>query len=172
MGYLGAEASNMKTFEGALFVAEVVGMSCLLGIAIDLVTANVAVEYFTVHHPHVVDSDSPWVMALVWGIGASWWCGLILAPMLWWVNMRRGTPLPARRLLLMVAQAMGLIWLIMMSVMVGVYVLAGMIPLHQRQASFESDRRLMAVAMAHMGEYLLAVVMTIVLCVRISRVKE
>lgn len=57
---------------GIVFLLQVVLLSCLLGIALDMVTANVAVEYFTGHHPHVVDSDSPWVLALVWGPGASW----------------------------------------------------------------------------------------------------
>lgn len=33
-----------------------IGLACCLGIAMDLVTANVAVEYFTVHHPKLVDS--------------------------------------------------------------------------------------------------------------------
>lgn len=57
--------------EFLIFLVQVVAATCCLGLAIDLVTANVAVEYFTVHHPKVVDSESPWVMALVWGVGAS-----------------------------------------------------------------------------------------------------
>lgn len=166
------ETRSQNRLKGALFIAKVVALSCLLGVTVNLVTANVAVEYFTIHHPHVVDSDSPWVMALIWGIGASWWCGLILAPLLWWANVRRRAPLSVRKLLIMVAKAMGLIWLIMMIVLLGVYLVGGMVPLEQRRASFESDRRLMAVAIAHMIEYALAVVMTIVLCVRISRATE
>lgn len=157
--------------KAAVFIAQVVAMSCILGIGVDLVTAHVAVEYFTVHHPHVVDSNAPLVMALVWGIGASWWCGLILAPLLWWANVRRHDPLPPRRLLVMVAKAMGLVWLIMMLALLGAYLLIGLIPIGLRRASFESDRRLMAVAAAHMLEYVLAVVMTVVLCFRIARVK-
>lgn len=71
----------------------------------------------------------------------------------------------------MVAKAMGLVWLIMMLALLGAYLLIGLIPIGLRRASFESDRRLMAVAAAHMLEYVLAVVMTVVLCFRIARVK-
>lgn len=48
------------------------------GICHDLVTAHLCVEYFTVAHPFIFPSDSPLVMALIWGILATWWVGLIL----------------------------------------------------------------------------------------------
>ncbi|MCL4691698.1 MAG: hypothetical protein KJ060_04215 [Candidatus Hydrogenedentes bacterium] len=48
------------------------------GILHDLVTAHVCVEYFTVAHPRIVDSESPVVLALVWGVMATWWMGLLL----------------------------------------------------------------------------------------------
>jgi hypothetical protein len=156
--------------EGAAFIVQVVLLSCALGIAIDLVTANVAVEYFTVHHPHVVDSDSPWVMALYWGIAASWWAGLALAPFLWWANVRRPSPLARQRLVRMVAKAMGLIWLVMMSIVLGVYVIGGLVPPEKRVPGYEGDRRLMSVAVAHATEYFLATAVTVVLALRIRRV--
>lgn len=57
--------------------------SVIYGICHDLITANIAVEYFTVHHPRIVVSESPFVMALIWGFIATWWVGaffgLILA---------------------------------------------------------------------------------------------
>jgi hypothetical protein len=48
------------------------------GIVHDQVTARVSLEYFTVFHPRVVDSESPTVLALVWGVLATWWVGVIL----------------------------------------------------------------------------------------------
>ena len=48
------------------------------GILHDMVTAHVCVEYFTVAHPFVIASQSPIVLALVWGVIATWWVGLIL----------------------------------------------------------------------------------------------
>lgn len=50
----------------------------LYGILHDLVTAHICVEYFTVAHPVVVASKDPLVMAVVWGVLATWWVGLIL----------------------------------------------------------------------------------------------
>ena len=158
--------------DGLIFIVWVVALSCCLGIAIDLVTANVAVEYFTVHHPHVVESDSPWVMALVWGIGASWWCGLILAPLLWWANLRRVQPLSRNRVLAMVVKAMALIWIVMMAILFAVYLIGGLVPEANRKPGFESGRRLMAVALSHASEYALAVLVAIVLWLRISRLGE
>lgn len=48
------------------------------GIAHDLVTANICVEYFTIGHPKVIESQNPIFLALVWGILATWWVGAIL----------------------------------------------------------------------------------------------
>ena len=158
--------------ETLVFLLQVVSLTCLLGLAVDVVTANVAVEYFTVHHPHVVDIHSPWIMAVVWGIGASWWFGLIAGVLLWWMNARRPRPLSERRVLRMIVPALVAIWFVMMAIVAGVYGIAGWIPENQRRVTFESDRRLMAVAFSHYTEYALGGIVTIVLMVRIARVKE
>ncbi len=130
-------------------------LACALGVALDLVTANVAVEYFSVHHPPVVDSDSPWVQALVWGVIASWWFGAICGAVLAWINHRRPEPLAPKRILRWVAVACVVLWVLMIGVVVGVYVFAGVIPEQDRGETFEHDRRLMAVALAHQTEYVL-----------------
>jgi hypothetical protein len=155
-----------------VFLFQVVCLACLLGLAIDVVTANVAVEYFTVHHPHVVDSRSPWVMALVWGIGASWWFGLIAGVLLWWINFRRAQPLSSKRIVRIIVPYLVVIWLVMMGIVAGVYGIAGRIPEKQRRATFESDRRLMAVALSHSTEYALGGIATILLMIRIARVRK
>lgn len=162
---------NDRSKDALLFFAQVVLLTCLLGIAIDLVTANVAVEYFTVHHPHVVDSTSPWVMALVWGVAAAWWFGLIAAALLWWMNVRRVSPLPRPRIVRMIVPALIAIWVIMMGILVGVYAIASLVPDSRRGPTFEHDRRLMAVALAHAGEYVLGGIAVIVLMMRVARVK-
>lgn len=48
------------------------------GIIHDQITARLCVEYFTVAHPRLIDTDSPTVLGLFWGIVATWWVGLIL----------------------------------------------------------------------------------------------
>lgn len=49
------------------------------GIAHDLVTAHVCVEYFTVGHPPMIASEAPVALALVWGVLGTWYVGLVLA---------------------------------------------------------------------------------------------
>lgn len=58
------------------FIGLAIVASVAYGIAHDLVTANIAVTYFTVYHPKIVESQSPWVMAFLWGFLATWWFGL------------------------------------------------------------------------------------------------
>ena len=50
----------------------------LYGIVHDQITARVCIEYFTVGHAKVIDSDDPTLIALNWGVRATWWAGLFL----------------------------------------------------------------------------------------------
>lgn len=52
------------------------------GILHDMVTAHLAVEYFTIGHPKIIESESPFHLALLWGVIATWWVGLILGILL------------------------------------------------------------------------------------------
>src|SRR5438105_15857322 len=62
------------------------------GIAHDQVTARVCVEYFTVGHPPVFDTDDPTLLGIGWGIIASWWVGLLLGIPLACVAQAGGRP--------------------------------------------------------------------------------
>jgi hypothetical protein len=48
------------------------------GVAHDQVTARICVEYFTVGHEPIFDTDDPTLLGLGWGVLATWWVGLIL----------------------------------------------------------------------------------------------
>jgi hypothetical protein len=48
------------------------------GILHDQVTARVCVEYFTIGHPPLIPSQSPTLLAIAWGIVATWWFSLPL----------------------------------------------------------------------------------------------
>jgi len=50
----------------------------IYGIIHDQVTARVCVEYFTVGHPPVFPTQSPTLLALGWGVIATWWVGAFL----------------------------------------------------------------------------------------------
>jgi len=48
------------------------------GIVHDQVTARICVEYFTIGHRPLVPTTSPTLLALAWGVVATWWVGLPL----------------------------------------------------------------------------------------------
>ncbi len=48
------------------------------GIAHDLITTRVCLEYFTVFHEPVFRTQSPTLLALGWGTIATWWFGFFL----------------------------------------------------------------------------------------------
>ena len=52
------------------------------GVAHDQVTARVCIEYFTIGHPPLIPSESPTLLALAWGVVATWWVGLPLGVLL------------------------------------------------------------------------------------------
>ena len=63
-------------------VAFSVVCAVLYGILHDMVTAHVAVEYFTIAHPPVFPTTQPFWLAIGWGIIATWWMGLGLGVIL------------------------------------------------------------------------------------------
>lgn len=52
------------------------------GILHDQITAHVAVEYFTIAHPPLLPTESPFWLGVGWGIVATWWVGLPLGILL------------------------------------------------------------------------------------------
>jgi len=48
------------------------------GIVHDQITARICVEYFTIGHPPVFDTDDPTLLGLGWGVLATWWVGVLL----------------------------------------------------------------------------------------------
>ncbi|WP_406694851.1 hypothetical protein V5E97_27790 [Singulisphaera sp. Ch08] len=59
-------------------VALCIASAIAYGLVHDQITARVCIEYFTIGHPPVFQTESPTLLALGWGIIATWWCGLIL----------------------------------------------------------------------------------------------
>lgn len=73
-----------------------IACACLYGVLHDQITARICLEYFTVWHPHLIDSTDPTVVALAWGIAATWWVGLGLGVPLAWAahgKKRRRVPI-------------------------------------------------------------------------------
>ena len=59
-------------------VALAVATAVAYGIIHDQFTARICVEYFTVGHPPVFNTTSPTLLALGWGVIATWWVGVLL----------------------------------------------------------------------------------------------
>jgi hypothetical protein len=59
-------------------VATSVLAGIVYGVLHDQVTARVCVEYFTIGHPPLIPSQSPTLLALAWGVVATWWFALPL----------------------------------------------------------------------------------------------
>ncbi len=73
-------------------VALSVGAAVLYGIAHDQITARICVEYFTVGHPRIIQSESPTMLGLVWGVVATWWVGAALGVALGFAAQGGGRP--------------------------------------------------------------------------------
>jgi len=157
------------------------------GIAHDMVTAHVCVEYFTIGHSNLLDEDphgaSPVLQALLWGVLATWWVGAA-AGVLISIVARAG---PAPRLgvrdvvrpVLYVYCATALAAL--MGGLLGASLAAGgAVAVGSRLARelpAETHVRFLADGWAHGAAYLMAVVAVLVLAgnllgTRIRRVKE
>ncbi|QDU11560.1 hypothetical protein [Gimesia aquarii] len=54
----------------------------VFGIIHDQFTVRICLEYFTIGHPIIFNTTSPTLLALGWGIIATWWVGLILGCLL------------------------------------------------------------------------------------------
>lgn len=68
------------------------------GVAHDLITAHVCVEYFTIGHPPIFPTDDPVILGIGWGINATWWVGLILGAGLIVAARTGPNPLGVRKL--------------------------------------------------------------------------
>jgi hypothetical protein len=65
-----------RRFEGVRIILFAMLAAIGYGIFHDQITAHLCVEYFTIAHPPVFPTEMPFLLALGWGILATWWVGL------------------------------------------------------------------------------------------------
>lgn len=70
--------AGLFSFEALKIVLFATVAAVAYGVLHDLVTAHLCVEYFTIAHPPVFATESPVLLALGWGVIASWWVGALL----------------------------------------------------------------------------------------------
>lgn len=86
-----ATSSRAHLVESAQIILLATGAAILYGIVHDQITIRVCPEYFTVAHPHILNTDSLTLIALGWGVVATWWGGLA-AGILFAFAARAGSP--------------------------------------------------------------------------------
>lgn len=77
-GWMGSIGVKRNVWEGCKIAVFATLAAVAYGILHDQVTAHVCVEYFTIAHPPVFPTESPFWLAIGWGIIATWWVGLPL----------------------------------------------------------------------------------------------
>jgi hypothetical protein len=73
-----SNASGGSRLEWVKIICLCVGFAALYGILHDQVTARVCVEYFTIGHSPIFQTESPTLLALGWGVIATWRAGLAI----------------------------------------------------------------------------------------------
>jgi len=148
-----------------------VAAAIVYGIAHDMVTTRVCVEYFTIGHPPVFNTTSPTLLALGWGVIATWWFGLSLGLPLALCAQSGGWPkLTARQLLKPLAVLLVIIAAVSLAAGLTGFLLAraGWVWLVEPLASaVPPDRHIpfLADLWAHNTAYLAGFVGAVVLCV-------
>ncbi len=156
-------------------VAFCIAASVVYGILHDQITARVCVEYFTIGHPPIFDTESPTRLAFGWGIIATWWVGLGLGVPL--AIAARAGHRPGRGVWSFVRPiAMLLLVMAACALLAGVagFVLgrSGAVYLLEPMASLiprERHARFLADLWAHSASYLVGFVGGIVVIVRVWR---
>jgi hypothetical protein len=140
------------------------------GIAHDQVTARVSIEYFTIGHPPLINTENPTLIAFAWGFVATWWvalpAGVIVALMarvgtwhkITWTDLRRpaliyiaatATVCVIAGIIGCIAASRGWVWLL--------EPMASAVP-------SERHTRFLANLWAHTAAYVMGVVGTLALC--------
>ncbi len=80
------------------------------GIVQDQITARICIEYFTIGHPRIILSEDPTLIALLWGVIATWWVGLFLGiPVVLASRIGNWPKLDAKKLLRPIAILLGFV---------------------------------------------------------------
>jgi hypothetical protein len=153
--------------EALKIVAGAVLAAVLYGMVHDQVTIRVCLEYFTVFHPPVFRTHNPTLLALGWGVIATWWMGVILGTLLA-IAARAGSPprVSARELgpkVLKLLAVMGVCALI--AGVTGYFVTGAM-------GGDNFYRRLQADLWAHSASYFVGAIGSVGLCVRTAIVRK
>lgn len=141
------------------------------GVAHDMITAHVCVEYFTVMHPRIIDSESPVALAIAWGVVATWWAGLVAGLLVSaCARIGRWPKLPPARVLgwmlrLLPVMAAGAAIAGLIGYAAAYLDLIRLIPRFRAGVGAASENRALAVGAAHIASYLFGAIGSLVIAV-------
>jgi hypothetical protein len=96
----------------ALIILLSVLSAIVYGIIHDQITARICVEYFTIGHPPIFNTESPTLLGIGWGIVATWWVGLMLGfPLACAARLGSSRALVARELIKSITILLGIMGL-------------------------------------------------------------
>lgn len=157
---------SSKFAESLKIVLGTILLAIVYGIAHDMVTAHVYVPYFTKFHPRIIDSESPVAMALLWGIIATWWMGLLIGvPIAASAQGGRNPKLTAKQTLGKLTKATAVVFVVAM------LTLAVSLKLFKGHSSFiepepqDQTGRFVAVLITHNVSYFLSAAVAIGVCI-------
>lgn len=140
------------------------------GIIHDMITAHLCVEYFTIGHPKIIESESPVLLALTWGFIATWWVALPMGLLIAGFNQFGKKPsLEYREVLKLIMK--------LVLIMFGIALLAGivgyaltefdiinLVPRLAEQMDSTKYSRFLSAGWAHTSSYISGVIGTLIVC--------
>jgi hypothetical protein len=144
------------------------------GIVHDQITARICVEYFTIFHPPVFNTQSPTLLGIGWGVVATWWVGTFFAvPLIFAARAGKHPPLDASEVLPSIVRLLAAMAAIAALSGITGYVLARQGVLSTNWLSFTDSPakryKFIADLWAHTASYATAFVGGIVVCVMTYR---
>lgn len=153
-------------------------LAVVYGILHDLITTQISIEYFTIGHPKIIESDSPIKLALIWGIIATWWVGLILGILIAIFATIGNNPLiPFRRILVLITK--------LMVIMFCTAIIAGLIGyitakndifylVDNLATQIESSRHhlFLTAGWSHSASYITGIVGGLIICIKIWKERK
>jgi hypothetical protein len=135
-----------------------------------MVTAHLCVEYFTLGHPKIIESESPVLLALTWGVLATWWVALPMGVCIAGFNHFGQRPsLPFNDVLrLIVRLVLAMLGLALLAGVIG-FVLAELeiiylVPRLAEQMDSTKHSAFLSAGWAHASSYLSGIVGTFIVC--------
>jgi hypothetical protein len=148
------------------------------GIIHDMITAHFCVEYFTIGHPKIIESESPVLLALLWGVIATWWVALPMGIFI------AGFSQFGKKPYLEFQDIMSLI-LKLLLIMFGIALIAGIVgyvltdleiiyltPSFAELMDSSKHSKFLAAGWAHTSSYLSGIIGTIFVCIIISKKRK